>query len=878
LQRPTSDSAALRHSDGLAPPTVLAVRVDHAPLIDGRLDDPAWALATPITQLVQTDPEEGNPVSESTEVRILYDHEAIYVGARLYDREPQRIVHRLGRRDVDTQSDDFRVLFDSYHDHRTAFRFTVNAAGVKQDILFGDDGAFADTSWDPVWDVATTVDSLGWTAEMRIPFSQLRFSGAHEQVWGVRFVRWIQRKNEFALFPFVGKTESGFASRFAHLVGLGDIAAPRRLELLPYTVGRGTYDTPPALNDPFDRGHSYFGGAGVDVKYGLSSNLTLDATVNPDFGQVELDPSFVNLTAFEQFLPERRPFFVEGRDIFGFGGTGQWISFANTPQYFYSRRIGRPPQLNATVPAGGFADVPGHTTILGAAKVTGRTVGGWSMGVLDALTGSATATLDSSAVRWSQVVEPLTNYVVARIKRDFAGRGGVGFLATGVTRRIDAAALDSLRRGAYLAGTDFYHRWHGNDYSLQGSVGVSYVTGDTLALQATQQQSSRYFQRPDATNYLRYDPHRTSLAGATGDLAVSKDGGNANWSLAFGTSTPGFEVNDLGFQHRADRISMDAFVGYRWTRPGKVFRQASIAADPVGFSWNYGGDRILQIYDLNLFGELLNYWGGNAGVFHQAQAIDDRLTRGGPSALLPETWSLFGSLFSDQRRLVNATVNVNHVHDAAGGWTFQLTPVFAIRPSGAVQIQLTPDYLVGRSAAQYVTTQGDPAASTTYGARYVFAELVQHQADVTVRLNLTFTPTVSLQLYAQPFTFAAGYQSFKELRAPRTFTFNVYGRDNGSTISYDPSTSLYTVHPDGARPADSFQFANPDFRQRSLRSSLVLRWEYRPGSTAFVVWTQSRFGSLASAAFDAPNFFAHEVFRDPPTNVFLVKVSYWLSR
>jgi len=876
LQAAARDSAGLRHSDGLVPPAVRAVRVDHPPVIDGRLDDPAWAFTTPITELLQTDPEEGKPVSEPTEVRVVYDADAVYVGARLYDREPRKIVSRLDRRDADTQSDDFRVLFDSYHDHRTAFRFTVNSAGVKQDILFGDDGAFENDSWDPVWDVATTVDSLGWTAEMRIPFSQLRFSRARDQVWGVRFVRWIQRKNEFALFPFVGKTENGFVSRFAHLVGLQDIRAPRRLEVLPYSVARGTYDTPPAPNDPFDRGHNYFVSAGLDVKYGITSNLTLDATVNPDFGQVEIDPAFVNLTAFEQFLPEHRPFFVEGADIFGFGGTGQWIQFGGTPQYFYSRRIGRPPQGSAIVPAGAFADAPGNTTILGAGKVTGKTAGGWAVAVLEALTGREATTIDSSGVRSSQEVEPVSNHVVGRFKRDYGGRTGIGFLVTAVDRPVDVPALDFLRRGAYVAGADFYHRWHGNDYSVLGSLGVSYVTGDTLALQTTQQQSSRYFRRPDAS-YLHYDPHRTSLEGLSGDFAVSKDGGNTNWSLAFSTTTPGFEVNDLGFQRRVDRISTDVFLGYRWTRPGKVFRAASIGADPTGFSWNYGGDLIQLSSGLNLFGELLNYWGANASVFHLKRAVDDRLTRGGPLALQPETWNLGGNVFSDQRKLVNLNVATSYIHDGAGGWSLGLSPSIAVRPSAAVAIQLGPDYAVGRSAAQFVESQSDTAATATYGARYVFAELAQHQADVTVRLNLTFTPTLSLQLYAQPFTFAGAYGAFKELRAPRTFGFSVYGRDNGSRVSYDPATLLYNVKPEGALPADSFQFSNPDFRVRSLRANMVLRWEYRPGSTLFVVWTQSRFQSLTDPAFDVSNYFGHEVFRDPPTNVFLVKINYWLS-
>src|SRR5258708_16354657 len=378
LQVPVVDSAVLRHADGLVPPVATAVRVERSPVIDGRLDEPGWLLATPVTHFLHTHPDEGKPVSESTEVRVLYDANAVYICARLFDRDPGHIIRRLGRRDTQPPSDDFRVLLDSYHDHRTAFRFTVNAAGVKGAVLLGADGEFADASWDPVWEAAATVDSLGWTAEMRIPFSQLRFSGARDQVWGVRFVRWIQRKNEFALFPFVGKTESGFSSRFATLVGLHDIPQPRRLEVLPYTVARGTYHDPWVASNPFDGTSRYFGGAGLDLKYGITSNLTLEAVGNPDFGRRDIDAAFFNLTVFEQFLPEHRPFFVEGVDIFQFGGNGGGLArFRWTPRFFYSRRIGRRPRADATS-LGQFVQMPENTAILGAAKISGNTPA-WSL-------------------------------------------------------------------------------------------------------------------------------------------------------------------------------------------------------------------------------------------------------------------------------------------------------------------------------------------------------------------------------------------------------------------------------------------------------------------------------------------------------------------
>src|SRR5213083_790641 len=393
LQSGAADSSALHSVDGRLAPTVTAVRVDRAPVVDGRLDDPDWALAPPITDLVQTDPDEGRPVSEPTEVRVLYDGTAVYVGARLFDSAPARIVRHLARRDASTHSDEFRVFLDSYHDRRTAFEFIVNAVGVKKDVLIGDDGNFNDASWDPVWEAAVSVDSLGWSAEIRIPLSQLRFPKEPDQVWGVHFVRWIERKNEQAMFPFIGKKENGLVSRFADLVGIQGVGAPKRLELLPYTVGRGTYLTPQQAGNPFARSTSYHRGVGADVKYGVTSSLTLDATLNPDFGQVEVDETFVNLSAFEEFLPEHRPFFIEGTDIFNFGGSGGGVlHFSDLPLYFYSRRIGRPPQGEPSS-SGTFQDVPQSTTILGAAKLSGRSAGGWSVGLLDAVTARERATV-----------------------------------------------------------------------------------------------------------------------------------------------------------------------------------------------------------------------------------------------------------------------------------------------------------------------------------------------------------------------------------------------------------------------------------------------------------------------------------------------------
>jgi hypothetical protein len=875
LQAPAVDSAALRHPNGVVPPIATAARAERAPVVDGRLDDAAWALATPVTDLTQSDPQEGQPATERTEVRFVYDGDALYIGARMFDREPRKIAHHLGRRDSFTQSDDIRILLDSYHDHRTAFRFIVTPDGVRGDLQFGDDGNFADDSWDPVWQAAARIDSLGWTAEMRIPFSQLRFSRARDQMWGFRIVRSILRKNETDIFPFVHKTDAGFVSRFAHLVGLRNLGDPRQVELLPYTLASGTYQSA-IPGDPFAPASDYTGKAGLDLKYGVTSNLTVDATLNPDFGQVEIDPAFVNLSAFEQFLPEHRPFFVEGADIFNFGGaSGGFLQFGNAPQFFYSRRIGRAPEGSPTS-SGQYVDMPQNTTILGAAKLTGRSPSGWSVGVLDAVTRLAQATVldTTTGNRFHDDVEPTTNYFVARVRRQFhGGNDGIGFIATASDRAIHAPALDVLRSAAYDWGVDARHRWHNNTYGIAADFGGSYVTGDTAAINAAQLSSARYYQRPDAN--LHYDPTRTSLSGLTGDLYIDKLAGAWLWGAAVSTTTPGFEVNDLGFQHRVDRIASGYYVARHWTKPGPVFQEAT-AILQLAPSWNYEGDPIQRQVFLNGFGTLRNFWFFNFFGGYGLTVVDDRLTRGGPLALIPSNFNGGAGIQTDQRHAGSGGFFFNYSHDVSGAWSLNLNPTVEYRPSSAIDVSVGPNYNVGRSTAQYVQTVADPLATATYEGRYVFADLRSHELDLTVRVNATVTPALSLQLYAQPFAFAGAYSGFKELAQPRTYQFNTYGRAAGTTIGYDSGSASYTVHPDGAQPSDSFFISNPDFRVRSLNINAVLRWEYRPGSTLFVVWTQRRSGFFNDPSFDVGRDFGRDLLLDRPTNVLLVKLSYWL--
>jgi hypothetical protein len=871
------DTAALRHNNGRTPPFALAVRATGgSPRIDGRLDDPIWASTEPVTRFTQFAPADGESATERTEVRVAYDDEAIYVAARMFESEPAKIAAQLGRRDAIGQSDFFEVDFDSYHDHRTSFQFYVNPLGVKRDLVASNDAGYGDLGWDPVWEAATTRDSLGWTAELRIPLSQLRFPNTRAQVWGVNFYRNIQRKAEQDFWGYFSQTDQGYASFFGHLLGLENLPQPRRLEVLPYVSGVAERIDPGAPNNPFNDGSREIGRLGLDLKYGLTSNLTLNGTVNPDFGQVDADPAQVNLTAYETYLSELRPFFVEGADIFSTTSPG-FIPVSGA-QFLYSRRIGRAPQGYADARSG-FVDQPSSTTILGATKLTGRTAGGWSVGLLDAVTAREFATVDSAGVRFRDEVEPLTNYAVLRAKREFGGgSSSLGLMGTAVNRRLDDDRLDFLRTAAYTGGVDFSHRFSRNRYSLFAAVGYSYIQGDTLAIQAAQRSSARYYQRPDA-DYHTYDPTRTSLAGWNAALGFSRDQGSTNYAVGVSATSPGFEINDLGYQTRADRATANAFVGHRWTRPGRLFRFATFSASG-GAAWNFGGDRTTTSVGTSAYGQFLNFWSVNGGFSRSFRVANDALLRGGPVGISPSSWSVYGSAQSDYRKPVQVYVNYQHSANELGGWGNYLYTSLTIRPTPTISISAGPSYSVSLTPQQYVRGLTDATAEATLGRRYVFAEILQHSLDLTTRLNVTVTPSLSLQLYLQPFVATGEYRRFKELVAPRTTDFLVYGEAPGSSLTPvtnpDGSVAAYDLDPDGAGPRSVVRLGNPDFSSRSLRGNAVLRWEYRPGSTLFLVWTTacSSFGS--NPAFNAGQDF-RQLCQGKSDNVFAVKLNYWLS-
>ncbi|HEX8271573.1 MAG TPA: DUF5916 domain-containing protein [Longimicrobiaceae bacterium] len=877
------------HSTG-AVPRVQAVERTEPVVVDGRLDEAVWRSAPAATDFVQQDPHEGRPATQRTEVRLAYDGDALYIGARMFDSLGAAGVRdRLFRRDQVSSGDYVQLTFDTYHDHTGVTAILVNPSGVRNDA--GQASAYADPSWDPVYTVAARTDSLGWTAELRIPFSQLRFPRDSVQTWGMQVNRFVERLNESSVWSFWPKRESGGPARYGHLEG---VRAPRsrgRVELLPYALSRASYVQPTQPGSPFQSGSEYSTRLGADLKYQLSSTLTLDATVNPDFGQVEVDPAVVNLTAYETFYAEKRPFFVEGSGLFGFGGFSCFnCSNVSSMSLFYSRRIGRSPQGGVTRGGTEYVHSPESSTILGAAKVTGRTHGGLQVGLLNAVTRSERALAqDTLGGRFTEEVEPASNYFVGRVRRN--SRGGnltVGAIATSVVRRFGSDALERRLPGhAEAAGLDWEAWWSNRTYRLMGNVAVSSAAGDSAAVLRLQRSSARYFQRPDRQSGGNgvfsdlLDPSATALRGHGGYLRLAKDAGEWLWEGAVNYRSPGFEVNDAAFLNRADYVWTLANVMRRWDTPTRYYRswQAIVGGQQ---EHNFDGDRTAAQLHVFTGGQLANYWNVAFYTELKPEVNDDRLTRGGLVVRQPGEHLLHARMSTDPRHQLLYSLAGDYVPDTDGGSYTGVNASVRYRPAPNVQLTLGPSYSFVRNTQQFVLRRDDPTATHFAGQRTLVADLAQHQLSMNTRLNWTFTPALSLELFAQPFVFAGDYSRFSEFTGPRTLAKKEYGSDFGS-ICFDERANRYTADPNGdcasasARSAQAFSFDNPDLNVRSLRGNAVLRWEYRPGSTLFLVWQQQRAGGRAFGDFDFGRD-AGGIFRQRADNIFVVKASYWIGR
>lgn len=806
-------------------------------VVDGHFDEAVWRDAPVIGEFLQREPAEGGEPTERTEARLAYDDVALYVAVRAFDREPERIASLLTRRDERSPSDWLKVAVDSFFDHRTAYEFAVNPAGVKTDRYYFNDGQ-NDDSWDAVWDVQVVRDADGWSAEFRIPFSQLRFSRGGGPV-GVAIIRELPRANETSTWPLLARSATGFVSQFGEVDGIAPGAAAKRLEVVPYTVGEFTR-APLEDGNPLSSRNDPGANFGVDVKYAVTPALTLTATLNPDFGQVEADPATVNLDAFELFFSERRPFFVEGSGIFRFNMD---CNDGDCTGLLYSRRIGRSPQGSADLADDEYAEAPTAVTILGAAKLTGR-VGAFSVGALSAVTQQERATIASGLSRRRQVVEPLTGFNVLRARREFANRSNLGVMVTSTNRSLTPDTR-FLASNAVAVGVDYDWRFW-QRYSLSGYAAGTRVAGDAAAITRLQENAVHYFQRPDE-DYLDYDPTATSLVGAGGALNFSKIGGErTRFSAVYSFKTPGLETNDLGFQRRADERSISHWFQWRDNHPGRFVRSWMVNFNEWA-GWNFGGDRLFSGGNINAHWTFQNNWRTGFGLNGNLAGMRDRATRGGPGVVANPNVSLWHYIDFDDRRAMFAGYNGYYERDGQGTLRINANPKLTWRPSRALRLEGGVRLNRNSDDAQWVENVTDEAGRT----HYVFGRLEQRTVGMTLRANYTMSPTLSFQSYAEPFISAGRYAKFRELTSGRA-----------------------------ARYADRYQpyaYAdNADFNFHSFRTTNVLRWEYKPGSSLFVVWQQGRQerGERGDFRFGRD---IGDLFGTPSRDTFLVKFSRWFN-
>ena len=840
LASQVADPRPPRPAPDQPPPTsVAATRAARPPAIDGRDDDAVWREAPPITAFQEWRPSEGGPPKLPTEAKIAYDAANLYVFVRSFDPHPDSIITVLSRRDYFTPSDMIWLFLDSYHDRRTGYEFGVNPSGVKLDAQIYNDGN-EDFAWDAVWDVATRVDSLGWTAEFRIPLSQLRYGRERTHTFGFTVDRDLYRYSQRVSWPLFRQSRAGFVSQLGEISGLDDLVAPRRLEAAPYLVTKNVSQfTATGI------GRSQDVTIGGDLKYRVTSNFTLDATLNPDFGQVEADPGVLNLTAFETFFSERRPFFVAGRGLFRFDVNCNDVN-CSSEGLVYSRRIGRAPEL-----AGAYSDTtsPAFTTILGAGKLTGRLPGGLTIGALDAVTAHVTGAGGAT-------IEPTTNYGVVRLRQDLrGGESSAGAIVTAVNRDNDSWTSPYLRRSAYVGAADFRHRFPGGRFEIAGSLDLSRVAGSAPAITAAQRDAVHYFQRPDAG--LSFDTTRTSLSGNAEELQIAKVGGaHLQGQTSYQRRSTGFEINDLGYLQRADQQSWSTWIGY-FDRHQRALYQR--------FQWNWNwwqywtsaGLPEERAFNTNTHITFRNTWsfhgGGTLGQLGETYCYS--CSRGGPMVRQDPYLAPWAGLNGDDRKAIVPYFWVNYWRgDRGQSRSINLSPEVDFKVASRFTAALIPSYTRTTNEVQPL----GPSTDTSKVTHYLFAHLEQKQFAVTLRFTYPFTATTSLQVYAQPFVSKGTYSNVRELSAtPRATDFASRYRAYADTA--------VTNHPGG-------------FNFKQFRSNVVFRWEYRPGSTLFVVWSQGRQGSEAVEGTRGFGGDVGDLFTLRPDNSFLVKLSYWINR
>ena len=839
--------------------TTFEIDVAAAPVIDGNLDESIWESAEWATNFIEVSPDENTDPSEQTKFKILYDQKNLYIALKALDSEPETITNRLSRRDGFV-GDRINVLIDSYHDLRTGFLFTVTAAGVRGDEFITDNGDNIDSSWNPIWSTKALIDDEGWTAEMKIPLSQLRFSNDPNQVWGLNIVRNYFKNNELSAWNRIPIGAAGWVSEAGKLKGLKNIRPQKQIEIQPFVVTKlDRYEA--EAGNPYADGSDFNLNAGLDAKIGITNDLTLDVTINPDFGQVEADPAAINLDGFEIFNRDQRPFFVENNNIFDY-------QFAdNRNNLFFSRRIGRSPQVSPETTDEAFVNQPQNTTILGAAKFSGKTKNGWSIGVLESMTSKEFTEISANGNTSKSLAEPFTNYFVGRVQKDFNKKNTFfGGMFTATNRSL-TPAVSELRKSAYSGGVDFKHQWKNRAYFMDANIVMSHVQGSKEAIKLTQESLTHLFNRVDAS-HLEVDPTRTSLTGTGGRFGIGKVGGQHwNYNAGFKWVSPELELNDIGFLRNADEMIQYANLSYRSIKPTGIFRDFNVRFKQFS-AFDFEGNYNRIQYQLDGSASFLNNWEIDFGLAHKPRIFSNSILRGGPRWRFSQENFQFLFVGSDRRKKFFGTIGL--IHSQAKENNFSLLTFESelnYQPTNALNISLSPEYSISKNQTQYVT-QSDYNNSAS---RYVLGTIDNHTLMASVRLDYTINPNLSIQYYGQPFISRGRYKDFKYVTNPvaerLSDRFRLY---DSNQINLSGNDFQVDENRDGVM---DYSFSNPDFSFVQFNSNLVLRWEYIPGSELFLVWSQGITSSVASSngLFEG---IETGILKERPQNIFLIKATY----
>ncbi len=831
-------------------------------VIDGKLDDAAWDQVEWAGDFTGHMPEYKAKPTQETQFKILYDDKYLYIGIRAFDSEPEKIVKRMSRRDG-FDGDWVEVNIDSYHDKRTAFSFTASVSGVKGDEYISNNGNDWDSTWDPIWYLRTSVNEKGWIAEYKIPLSQLRFANKENHTWGIQVQRRIFRIEERSTWQPINPTDPGWVHLFGELTGIKGIKPQKQLEIQPYVVA-SAQTFPKEEENPFRAdGNDFEGNIGLDAKIGITSDITLDLTVNPDFGQVEADPSAVNLSAFRLFFREQRPFFLEGNNVLTFPTGG------GRNNLFYSRRIGGRPQgsLGDDVE---YSDKPNQTRILGAAKITGKNAKGFSWGLLESVTNKEKAdVVYENGTRGKETVAPFTNFLVARAQQDInEGKTVVGAMITNMNRINNRGNdLELLHDNAQSGGIDVNHNFKDRKYGMTFKYMFSRVAGTEGAVYETQTASERYFQRTN-NNHKNVDSTLTSLVGSAATLSFGRRSGNWRWSIGTNYRSPEFELNDSGFLVQTDNISTWGWTQYRVTKPTRLFRSQRYNffyernLDFGGVNTGTGGDG-----NINL--ELQNYWGLGTGMYIGGTQVSNADLRGGPSITYPgevNWWYWVGT--NNQKKIRVSFSNWynwgNEDYSKGSGINFN----FTIRPTDALRISLSPNVSWRRNDLQYID-QVDFNGET----QYLLGRVEQTTYRMSMRANYNITPNLTLEFWGQPFMATGEYSEFKKVHLANSENYDDRFRIfDPNEVIFNTEDEEYEIFESNGAVAD-YTFSDPDFNNVQFRSNFVVRWEYIPGSTLFAVWSSN--GSFSDQLED--NSFRNlrsQLGNLETTNTFLIKYTY----